>query len=95
MTYKFDFTLAVVRHLQAIERATETVRLTVLPPGLAEQLRLHAQIRATHHSTRIEGNRLTLKETEIVVRQGEMIPGRERDVREVERYYQALQQMDT
>ncbi|MBC8465954.1 Fic family protein, partial [bacterium] len=53
-----------------------------------------AHIRSTHYSTRIEGNRLTLKETEQVIQQGRLFPGRERDVGEVERYYQALQQVE-
>jgi len=94
MSYRFDLTLEIVKYLQAIERVRETVRLTVLPPAVAEVLRTKANIRSTHYSTMIEGNRLTLKETEIVVQEGGQIPGRERDVREVEHYYQALQQMD-
>jgi Fic family protein len=80
MTYKFEFTPSIVRYLQTIERVRETVRLTMLPPAVAEVLRYKANIRSTHYSTVIEGNRLTLKETEMVV--------------EVERYYQALQQME-
>lgn len=93
MVYRFELTPSIVRFLQTIERVRETVRLTVLPPAVAEVLRFRAHIRSTHYSTRIEGNRLTLKETEMVVQQGIKIPGRERDVLEVERYYQALQQM--
>jgi len=50
-----------VQYLQKIERVRETVRLTILPPMIAEQLRLQAHVRSTHYSTRIEGNRLTLK----------------------------------
>ena len=42
----------------------------------------------------IEGNRLTLKETEQVIQQGKLFPGRQRDVGEVERYYKALQQVE-
>lgn len=94
MTYKFELTPAIVRYLQIIERVRETVRLTVLPPAVAEVLRFLAHVRSTHYSTRIEGNRLTLKEIEMVVQQGRQFPGRERDVKEVERFYQALQQMD-
>lgn len=37
---------------------------------------------------------MTLKETEQVIQQGRLFPGRERDVGEVERYYQALQQVE-
>ncbi len=94
MTYKFELTPSIVRYLQTIERVRETVRLTMLPPAVAEVLRFQANIRSTHYSTVIEGNRLTLKETEMVVQQGKQFPGRERDVQEVERYYQALQRME-
>jgi Fic family protein len=94
MTYNFSFTASIVRYLQTIERVRQSVRLTVLPPVVTEQLRQQAHIRSTHYSTRIEGNRLTLKETEQVIQQGRLFPGRERDVGEVERYYQALQQVE-
>ena len=94
MGYKFSFTPAIVRYLQTIERVRERVHLTLLPPAITEELRLQAHIRSTHYSTRIEGNRLTLKETEEVIQQGRLFPGRERDVQEVECYYQALQQME-
>jgi len=94
MTYNFSFTPSIVRYLQIIERVRQAVRMTVLPPVVTEQLRQQAHIRSTHYSTRIEGNRLTLKETEQVIQQGRLFPGRERDVGEVERYYQALQQVE-
>jgi Fic family protein len=94
MAYKFDFTPSLVRNLQTIERVKETLRLTVLSPIVAEVLRFQAHIRSTHYSTAIEGNRLTLKETEMVVQQGRQFPGRERDTQEVARYYQALQLME-
>jgi Fic family protein len=94
VSYKFSFTPSIVRYLQSIERVRELVRLTILPPVIAEQLRIRAHIRSTHYSTRIEGNRLTLKETEQVIQQGRLFPGRERDVREVEHYYLALQQVE-
>ncbi|MBN1668273.1 MAG: Fic family protein [Anaerolineales bacterium] len=94
MPYRFEFTPTIVRYLQAIERVRETVRLTVLPPLVAERLRLQSQVRCTHYSTRIEGNRLTLKETGLVLQQGRRFPGWERDVKEVQRYYQALQLME-
>jgi Fic family protein len=94
MSYRFYFTPHIVKYLQNIERVKETIHLTVLPPLVAEQLRYKAHIRSAHFSTRIEGNRLTLNETEEVIQQGRLFPGRERDVKEVERYYQALQQVE-
>jgi len=94
MVFNFSFTSSIVRYLQAIERVRQTIHLTILPPVIAEQLRQQAYIRSTHYSTRIEGNRLTLKETEQVIQQGRLFPGRERDVGEVKRYYKSLQQVE-
>lgn len=94
MAYEFELTPSIVRYLQTIERVRETVHLTVLSPAVVQVLRFQAIIRSTHYSTVIEGNRLTLKETEMAVQGGRQFPGRERDVQEVERYYQALQQME-
>jgi Fic family protein len=95
MKYKFQFSPEIVRYIQIIERVNETIHYTVIPPVQAEILRMQAQIRSTHYSTRIEGNRLTLKETEQVVRQGKKFPGKERDVKEVEQYYQAIDVMES
>lgn len=94
MAYNFSFNPSIVLNLQAIERVRQTIELTILLPVVAEQLRQQAHIRSTHYSTRIEGNRLTLKETEQVIQQGRLFPGRERDVGEVERYYRALGQIE-
>jgi len=94
MSYRFTLTPAILRHLQVIEQARTTVGLTRLPPVVAERLRQQARLRSTHFSTRIEGNRLTLAETERVIREGARLPGRERDVHEVERYYLALEHIE-
>lgn len=63
MSYDFSFTPTIVRYLQSIERVQEVVRLTILPQVISELLHLQAHICSTHYSTRIDGNRLTLKET--------------------------------
>jgi Fic family protein len=74
-----------------IEAARAIVDRTPLPPVAAEELRRRARLRSTHYSTRIEGNRLTLEETEQVIA-GKSISaaGRERDVREVQNYWNAF-----
>ncbi len=95
MAYLFDLTPEIVKYLQTIEAARTVVGLTRLPIALAEHLRQQARLRSTHFSTRIEGNRLTLAETERVIQEGARIPGRERDVREVARYYLALEQVES
>jgi Fic family protein len=94
MTYKYSFTPGIVRQLQSIERARTEVTLTVLPPAIAEGLRLRARVRSTHFSTRIEGNRLTLTEAEQAVLEGKEFPGRERDTLEVQHYFKALAQVE-
>ncbi|MBI3958856.1 MAG: Fic family protein [Chloroflexi bacterium] len=94
MAYRYTFTPSIVRHLQAIERAREQVRLTVLPLALAERLRLAARVRSTHYSTRIEGNRLTLAEASLALIEKRNFRGRERDVREVQNYFTALEQVE-
>ena len=94
MNERYTFTPAIVRDLLDIESARQIVNLTVLPPQVVERLREQARVRSTHYSTRIEGNRLTLAEAEQVVREGKRFAGRERDVREVQNYYRALQQVE-
>jgi len=95
MAYKYSFTAEIIRHLQTIERARAEVGLIVLPPAVADDLRLRARVRSTHFSTRIEGNRLTLEEAEQVAIEGKKFPGRERDTLEVKHYFQALAQVET
>ena len=94
MNERYTFTSTIVRDLLDIESARQIVNLTVLPPQVAERLRQQARVRSTHYSTRIEGNRLTLIEAEQVVMAGKRFTGRERDVREVQNYYRALQQVE-
>jgi Fic family protein len=95
MSYQYSFNPEIVRFLQAIERARAEVGLIVIPPAMAESLRLRARVRSTHFSTSIEGNRLTLAEAEQVIIDGSAFPGREKDTLEVKRYFQALEQVET
>ena len=94
MPYHFNLTPEILKSLQEIEQARTVVGMTRLPPVVAERLRQRARLRSTHFSTRIEGNRLTLAETEQVIQEGVRLKGRERDVREVQRYYLALEQIE-
>ncbi len=62
-----------------------------MPPAVLAELTRKARVRATHHSTRIEGNRLTLQEAEEVIsNRRRQFHGRERDVTEVRNYWHAL-----
>ncbi len=68
---------------------SETARLR-LPLEVEAELRTRTRLRATHYSTRIEGNRLTLEETQRVLSGDDTFRGRERDVAEVQHYWTAL-----
>lgn len=48
MNPRYTFTPAIVRALMEIEAARQAVRLTTLPPAVAEALRQTARLRATH-----------------------------------------------
>jgi len=74
-----------------IEQARVLVDNIPLSPASESELRRQARVKSTHYSTYIEGNRLTLKETEDVIENRRIaFHGRERDVKEVQNYWVAL-----
>lgn len=88
---KYIITPKIARGLMDIEAIRQAMDGISIPPAAASELKYNAMIRATHYSTRIEGNKLTLKETEQVIRKNKVVfHGRERDVKEVENYWNAL-----
>lgn len=90
-TPRYALTPAIARDLMAIEAARTVVERTPLPPAVEAALRQRVRVRATHYSTRIEGNRLTLAEAEQVVTGRRVrFHGRERDRSEVQHYWVAL-----
>jgi len=87
----YSITPKAARLLMAIETARAEVEHTPLPPTVEAELRRQARVRATHYSTRIEGNRLTLAEAEQAIAGASTdFRGRERDVGEVRNYWNAL-----
>lgn len=87
----YSITPSIARNLMDIEAARVVVENTHLPPAVQSELTRRARIRATHYSTRIEGNRLTLQEAEEVIsNRRRQFHGRERDVAEVQNYWNAL-----
>ncbi len=81
----------IAQALMKIEAAKAVVDNTPLSPAIEVELRPKARVRSTHYSTRIEGNRLTLKEAEQVIEKKKTyFHGRECDVREVRNYWDAL-----
>ena len=88
-----SYTIApkVARRLMEIESIRATIERKPIGLIVKAQLAHKARLRSTHYSTRIEGNRLTQDEAEKVIRkEGIDIKGRERDVREVCNYWDAL-----
>jgi hypothetical protein len=63
----YTITPAIARSLMEIEAAKAVVEQMPLSPAIEAALRHKARIRSTHYSTRIEGNRLTLRETREVI----------------------------
>ena len=91
----YTLTNTVVNALTRIEAARAVVEGTTLPPGTLAELSMQARIRATHHSTRIEGNALTLEEAaEAISERRRVFRGRERDVAEVRNYWDALARVE-
>lgn len=87
----FTISAEIASALMRIEAARVAIAHTPLPPAVEARLRERARLRSTHYSTYIEGNRLTLAETQQVVEQRDMtFHGRERDVAEVRNYWLAL-----
>lgn len=92
---RYTLTSATARGLMAIEAARAVVENTPLSTAAEAELRHRARVRSTHYSTRIEGNRLTLAQAEeAVARKTATFHGRERDVREVRNYWNALLRME-
>ena len=80
----YTITPASASALMRIEAAKAVVAHTPLTPTAEAKLRERARLRSTHYSTYIEGNRLTLAETEeAVAHRGVNFQGRERDAAEV------------
>lgn len=87
----YQINSAIARALMNIEANKMLVEKIPLSAAIQAELRHKARVRSTHYSTRIEGNRLTLKEAEEVIKEKKAnFHGRERDVNEVRNYWEAL-----
>jgi Fic family protein len=92
---RWSYNDSIARSLMEIARANSAVEQHAWSPIVEEEIRFRARLRSTHFSTRIEGNRLTLAETEEVVRKRRVqFAGRQRDVREVDNYWHAMLQVE-
>ncbi len=92
---KFMLTHSMVSKLTEIEAARVVIENAPLSAPIIAELSRQTRVRATHYSTRIEGNRLTLEEAEeIIAGRRRVFHGRERDVAEVRNYWEALARVE-
>ncbi|MBI3008680.1 MAG: hypothetical protein HYY56_04105 [Candidatus Omnitrophica bacterium] len=86
----FQVTSRIIKHLGKIEASREIVDNLAMPLTLEGEFRQEASVKMTHYSTKIEGNRLTLKQTNDLLCGKEVI-AREIDKREVMNYYNCME----
>lgn len=91
---RYSITPETAKALMAIEASRSAIDRLPISPQLIASLRESARLLSTHYSTQIEGNRLTLPEVEQVIAGQGGFPGRERDEREVQNYYKAVEKAE-
>ena len=90
---RFEITPRLTRHLMDIEASRQAMVALPITTTVLTSLRESARLISTHHSTQIEGNRLTQAEVADVLAGG-TFPNRERDETEVQNYFLALGYLD-
>ncbi len=88
---KYTVTPDLAKALMRVEALRQEVEDLPISPVVLARLRETARLVATHYSTQIEGNRLTIDEIDAVLFEKQHITGRERDESEVKGYYEALE----
>ncbi|MBI4358750.1 MAG: Fic family protein, partial [Candidatus Omnitrophica bacterium] len=83
-------TPATIKLLGKIEAAKDIVEELDIPLSLEQAFRKEASVKTSHYSTKIEGNRLTLRQAKKLLA-GEEVVAREIDKREVTNYYDCLE----
>lgn len=86
---RFNYNDAIVRGLMRIEAARAVVDVLPVPLDVGLRLRVEARVRSTHHSTRIEGNRM--KESAVTGAVLNSMTRRAPDEVEVRNYWRALE----
>src|SRR3990167_6543066 len=93
-TPKYVITPSILKGVSSIEIIKhEIIDLPITAPMIAS-LRESARLTSTHHSTAIEGNRLSAKEVKELIQEGGHFPNREKDEKEVLNYYNALERLE-
>lgn len=88
-TPQFQITNTILKNIGNIEASREVVTDAPLLPLWEKQFREDAIIRAVHHGTHIEGNKLDLSEAKDILLGKEVI-GRSRDIQEIINYRKVI-----
>lgn len=91
---KYSITPKILKAIASIEISRHAIIDLPITAPMVASLRESARLASTHHSTAIEGNRLSAAEVKEVIRGGGHFPNREKDEREVLNYYKALEHME-
>lgn len=96
MTFSPHFTITpkLVRLISDIEVSRQVMTHLPVTAHVLASLRQSARLASTHHSTAIEGNRLTQVQVRDVIAGGGHFPNREKDEQEVRNYYRALEYVE-
>jgi Fic family protein len=87
---KYTITHNILKNLTKIEMIKRAFEQNSVTPSLMASLRSSAKMASVHYSTKIEGNRLTLKQVEETILKKKIVPYQERDSSEVRAYYKAM-----
>lgn len=90
-TPHYRLTHTILKALMRIEACQKAVSLLPITGSVLAKLRETSRYQTVHYSTMIEGNRLTQEQVIEVIKKDQVIPGRERDEKEVKGYYAALE----
>jgi len=91
---KYRITPSIAMNLLKIQEIKTKAESFSIPPSIISKMRNTMRINATHYSTRIEGNRLTIEEARDVIKSHKTYYGRKRDVKEVRNYWDALLEVE-
>lgn len=89
---KFTITDKILNNLTLIASAREVIEQSYLVPKWEAKLRRQAQLRNTHSSTAIEGNKLTLEQVEALA-EGKNIIAPDKEKQEVLNYLEVLERV--
>ncbi|MDD3013281.1 MAG: Fic family protein [Candidatus Gastranaerophilales bacterium] len=90
----YTITSKIANALLKIERIKERIKGLPITPSVLASLRESAKLYSTHYSTLIEGNRLSEKDVQDVIKENKSFDGRERDEGEVKGYYSAIAEVE-